>query len=254
MFNAVERGYFLTSLRRAGEDARHFAIGALDQHIVIEGMQRLPGFEHDIIGHIHDVIDRAFANGKQPPLHPLWRRLDLYIFDQHGRETGIEFSVANGQAKLSLERWSGSLNLVRWFTQCLACERRHFARHPDNAIGTGNVWRQFNIKDHVAQDVHQRRTGLCSDVLKQQYPVVVVAQAEFFAAAHHRAVGDATQRLFLQNHPLLAFSVSVVNFRAFERQRRVKRWIKRSLVLIGHQVRRTRYHLFNLRRPIIDHR
>ena len=36
-----------------------FAVGAFDQHVVIEGVQRLADLEHGVVGGVHDVVDRA---------------------------------------------------------------------------------------------------------------------------------------------------------------------------------------------------
>ncbi len=82
---------------------------------------------------------------------------------------------------------------------------------------------------------------------------MIVAQAQFFSATDHRTIGDTSQRLFLEDHLLTTFGVTIVDFGPFKRQRCVKRRVERPLVLVLYQVRRTRYHLLDLWRTIIDH-
>ena len=55
------------------------------QPIKIEGMQRLAGFEHDIVGHIDDVVDGADAAGFEAEAQPRRRRGDVDLVDDARR-------------------------------------------------------------------------------------------------------------------------------------------------------------------------
>ena len=66
----VQRHEFLAFCRAANDDrgtsvaasqVRRDICSTLKQ-MIIERVQRLPGFEHDIIRHIHDVVDASNAN------------------------------------------------------------------------------------------------------------------------------------------------------------------------------------------------
>ena len=59
---------------------------ALGDFRVIEGVQRLAEFEHDVVGRIDDVVERAHPAQFQPALEPRRRRTDL---DSGHRERGV---------------------------------------------------------------------------------------------------------------------------------------------------------------------
>ena len=49
------------------------AAGALEQHVVVEGVQRLALFEHHVVGDVHDVVDRPHPGVLEPRPHPARR-------------------------------------------------------------------------------------------------------------------------------------------------------------------------------------
>jgi len=69
---------------------------ALFEETKIECMQRLSQFHHHEIGHIHDIVDRAQADGLQPASHPERRRCDPDISDDSGRVAGAKIGVVDG--------------------------------------------------------------------------------------------------------------------------------------------------------------
>ncbi len=60
-FLAVQRDECFTGACRAHDDGRRLPAGALDQNVVIEGVQRLAPFEHDVVGDVDDVVDGPHA-------------------------------------------------------------------------------------------------------------------------------------------------------------------------------------------------
>src|SRR5712692_4129345 len=56
---------------------------SLDQQIVVECMQWLAPFEHDIVSDIYDVTDGTHTSLYEPILHPSGRFAELHIFDYH---------------------------------------------------------------------------------------------------------------------------------------------------------------------------
>ena len=92
---AVERLQHLAGLRRADDDRRRLAAGPLHQHVVVEGVQRLAPFEHDVVGDVHDVVDRPHAGVGQPPLHPAGGRADRHVRDERRRVPGRQLRVVD---------------------------------------------------------------------------------------------------------------------------------------------------------------
>ena len=60
-FGVIERLEFFAG-RGAADDNRGFAILAFCDEMIIKGVQWLADFQHDEIGHVHDVVDAADAD------------------------------------------------------------------------------------------------------------------------------------------------------------------------------------------------
>ena len=70
--DAVERDELFAGLRAADDDA-------LAAHgIVVEGVQRLAGFEHHVVRDVDDVVDRPHAQTDESLLHPRRGRTNGY--------------------------------------------------------------------------------------------------------------------------------------------------------------------------------
>jgi len=62
--------------RRPHRDHRGLAARALEELVVVEGVQRLAPLQHDVIRHVHHVADRPHAGVGEALPHPRGRRLD----------------------------------------------------------------------------------------------------------------------------------------------------------------------------------
>ena len=89
VLDAVQGGQLLAGCGRAGDDGGRLAAGALDQHIVVEGVQRLADFQHDVVGGVHDAVDRAHPGQAQAPLDPVRALGDGHIPDQPSTKRGF---------------------------------------------------------------------------------------------------------------------------------------------------------------------
>ena len=58
-------------------------------------MQRLPVFEHDVVGDIDNVIDRALPRGDEPFLQPRRRLLYFYAGNQAGAVPRAKLAVGD---------------------------------------------------------------------------------------------------------------------------------------------------------------
>ena len=61
--------------------------------MIIERVQRLAGFEHDVIRHVHDVVDAADADFFQRRAQPIRAGPNLHAFDDARRVTRAKFGV-----------------------------------------------------------------------------------------------------------------------------------------------------------------
>ena len=55
---------------------------------VVKGVHRLTVFEHDVVGDVHDVVDRADTRGAQAHSHPERRGRDFHVLD-HARGVAV---------------------------------------------------------------------------------------------------------------------------------------------------------------------
>ncbi len=256
----VQRFERLARLRQPGDDlgrlpARTGGSRSLDQFVVVEGVGRLPDLEGEVVGHVHDVVDWALPHADQAALHPLWRRLDGGIAQQRQREAWVEFRLADFDADLPGNRRAIRARFVGRLAQRRIQQGGGFPRHAEDAVGAGEVGRQFDVVNHVAQHVLRRSPRRIARILVHKDDALVrVADAEFLLRADHAAVGDAAQRLLLQDHALGFVAVTVPHFRAFQRHNRPQRRVEYALIFVLEQIGRAGDTLLQLIRAIIDHR
>src|SRR5690606_1318609 len=217
----IQRGQLFAGPGQPGGDGRRFAAGAGYQFVVIEGVQRLADLEGDVVGHINDIVDRALADQLQPALHPPRRWLHRRIAQQRQREPLIVFRVFDPDECLSLDGRAFHDDAVRRIAHLFAEQRGDFARDADDAEAAGQIGRQVDVEDDIAEDVSERRTRhIRLVVFQNEDTLMFVRNAEFFFRADHAAIGDAAQRPFLQNHAFGFVAVAVPYFRAFFGERR----------------------------------
>ena len=68
-FDAVQRDEFFRRFRSTHDNGRPAQFGE------VEGMQRLIDLEQDVVGRVHDVVDRALADALEARGEPRWARL-----------------------------------------------------------------------------------------------------------------------------------------------------------------------------------
>ncbi len=137
----IEQNQALTGLRHAHGERTAEPGG-------IEGMQRLAGFEHDVIGHIDYRPERAYAAARQALRHP-------------GRRRGVGAQAADHLPAIT-RAGGGVLDLDAWCRQCgLNClaplrqrqlatgQRSHLARDAQYAKAIAAIGRQFQGKNLV---------------------------------------------------------------------------------------------------------
>ena len=156
---AVE-GAELVALGGPAHDDRHLVVahstGAGQQLVIIEGVQGFAPLEHDIVGDVHQIADRALAYQLQASLHPERRWLHRDVADNGGREAiaevvvfDLDIAIVAGGRILRLPGGHGRV-------QKGAGDRRHLAGDADDGGDADHVGRDRDVKDHIAQVVGQR--------------------------------------------------------------------------------------------------
>ena len=195
--DAIEGLKLLAICGGADDDvAATVALGELAQ---VKGVQRLAGEEHDVIGHVDDVVDGAAAGGHDAAGQPLGRRADLDVADHAGGVALAELGVVDGDvdevvgigALLALD--GGQLNVG-----VLVVHGGNLDGHASHGQAVRAVGRDLAVDDGVG---HAEIVGVVhadGGVLGQDDDaVVVVSQAELAGGAVHAAGLDAAQLALL---------------------------------------------------------
>ena len=134
--------------------------GALQQEIIVKGMERLPQFHHHIVGDIHDIVYWPDSNKLEPALHPLRGQADSHISDESSGKAGRESRVLYLHPD-RLGGWRASHHYVqRRIAHRLGgslgggpSQRSHFARHADHGMAASQVGGQIQVEYHLSQDI-----------------------------------------------------------------------------------------------------
>ena len=66
--------------------------------VVVERVQGVAQFEHDVVRNVNDVADACNAGGFEPVLQPFWRRLDLDVSNDARGEAAAKLRCLNFDA------------------------------------------------------------------------------------------------------------------------------------------------------------
>jgi hypothetical protein len=189
-FLTVERDKDLAVAGRPHNDRRRLAASALDEQIVVEGVQRLAPFEHDEVGDVDDVADRPHAGVQQPALHPARCQANRDVLDERRRITSAERRVVDADSNLSVDRLSGGLHPRGRQLERLPGDRRHLAGHADHRQTTCHIRQHIDFEHDVAHEIGQgradRRVGFQEDDA-----LVLLGDTELQQRADHRIGRDA---------------------------------------------------------------
>ena len=196
---AVERPQPLALACEAHDDRALQAVG-------VEGVQRVAEFEHDVVRHVDDVVDRALTGGAQALLHPARRGPHAHALDDGG-------DVARAQLRV-VDRDGGGVRDVRVALGVLAvrqaqrraADRGDLAGDADHVHHVGAVRPGVHVQHHVAEVVGERRAhrrirGQLEDAL------VLVGQPQFALGEHHPRGLDAANARALERRGLAAARV-----------------------------------------------
>ncbi len=164
----------------------------------IKGVERLPEFEHDVVGHVHDVVDRAQPCGFQLFAQPVRAGADLHAPDAAGRVErrgggGLQRDCGSGSGfRNGVGIGTGREHAWRERKR-LPKQRRDLPGHADVAQQIGPVRGDLHVEHRFRRvKLADRRAGAGFGRQNQQ-PVGVVGDPEFLPAAKHPLALHAAQ-------------------------------------------------------------
>ena len=212
--DAVERGELLTGRGAAHDNRRRLLAslaGAAHKNVVVKGVQRLAPLQHDVVGDVHHVVDRAHPGFGQPILHPLRRGADLDVLDQRPRIAVAQRRLvdAHGHVVGGLVVAGGGGFIGRQ-VQRGVCERGDLAGKANQVETAPHVGRQVKFEHAVAQVIAQGQAH--RRILRQQdNAFVLLAQPQLALGADHARRFNAANlgRLELFHRARARFAVGI---------------------------------------------
>jgi hypothetical protein len=156
----------------------------------IEGMDRLAELDHDVVGGIDHVADRALTCGQEAHLDMVRRRPDPDAAHPAADEARAEGRVLDLDLEALGRGPAGFDQVRRWQAERRAGQGGHLTRQPDDRERIAAVRLHVDIEDGVAVEVEQlaseRRIGR-----EDQDPVGIAREAELIARTEHPVADDA---------------------------------------------------------------
>ena len=226
----------------------------LDQLVIIKGVQGLPQFKGQVVGHIDDIVARTLADELEAMPQPERRRLDHSIAQQGEREARVQLWLADIDSHLPGDWRALRQEIEGWVAHLHIQQRRHLPRDADHAEAARQVGGELDIQDDIAKRISQRRASHISlIVIHEDDAFVLVGDAQFLLRTDHALVVDAAQFPAFEGHALGRVAVAIPDRRPFQRQRAPKRRIDLALVFVSEEVARAGHALLQLVAAIIDH-
>jgi len=117
----------------------------------VEGVQRLAVFQHDEVGHIDHVVDRADARRHQAVLQPLGGRPDAHAPDVSGRVMRAQIRIGHGDGHRPRDVVPFLAEFRFRQAYGTPCQRRRFVGHAQHAEAVRPVGRQLQLQHRVVQ-------------------------------------------------------------------------------------------------------
>ena len=135
----VQRDQLLAWSGAAHDNRRRLPPGSRHQLVVVEGVQGLPQFEHDVVGDVHDVGDGPHAGQGHAPLHPGRCVADGHALDDRGAVAVAQVRVFDDDAGQPFDRRPLGGHLAARVAHRLPRQRGDLASRADNVRGAGQV-------------------------------------------------------------------------------------------------------------------
>ena len=190
MFHAVERRELAV-----GRAAAHHDLAAGDLRRV-EGVERMAHLVEHEVRDVHDIVDRALADGHQALLHPVGRRTDFHILEGDADITGGQIGRLDhngdgfpcpGLEPAHVGKGPFDRDVVLYAIGI------QVARHADVAGTVHAVRRQTDLEERVFLQMELLPGRRTHDGRRIEHhdAGVVAADAQFIFGADHAATLDA---------------------------------------------------------------
>jgi len=156
----------------------------------VESVRGLAELEHDVIGRVHDVADRAHSGRLEAHLDPVRRGADLRSADPATHETRAELGLADVHAQMVGHRAARLVRLDPGPAHPPTRGGGHLPRETDQAERVAAVRLHVHVEHDVAVELGQVATQ--RDVGRQDEDAFGVARdAQLVAGAEHALRRDA---------------------------------------------------------------
>ncbi len=142
--DAVEGRQPLAAAGAADDDA---AAGEAGE---VEGVERLAQLPEDVVGDVHDVVDRALADRLEPPAQPRRARPDGDAAHDARGVARAPLGVFELERRQLRDRLRRLLGRRRWPPQRLVERHRHLARQAEVAHAVHPVGGDVDVEEEVA--------------------------------------------------------------------------------------------------------
>ena len=185
-FLSVQRGNGFAVLGIADND-----LAVLDIPLV-ERVHRLTIFQHDIVGDVHQIIDRTHAAGTKPFPHPAGRRTDLDILHHAGNVPRTECSIFNRHRQAVAKLVCGAVEFRCFQVHGLAeshgsfsCQTNH--RQAVRTVGGDLEFDRSIVQTDCLMNVLSHRAVLLDEenAVFNGIGEVMLGQAKFAQRAQH---------------------------------------------------------------------
>ncbi len=148
--HAVERRELL-ALARKPHPYRDTPGLVAGEQVRVERVERLPEFEHDVVGDVHDVVERTPAGGDDPLGEPVGRRANLDAADDPRGVAGAELRLVDRHRDLLGGRATSLLRGRGGNRRARAQDGAGLAGDPRHREAVGPVRGDLELEDAVGQ-------------------------------------------------------------------------------------------------------
>ena len=169
------------------------------ERLDVEGVERVPQCEHDVVRRVDDVRDRAHARVEQARLQPDRRLADLHVAEEPPDVAGTALEVVDRDVDRLV---TGRLRVdARRLRELELVERRNLARNAVDREEIGSVARRLDEQHLLDERKHvaERRPGL--GLGEDHDPGVVGAELDLVLGEDHPVRELATDLPLLELEP-----------------------------------------------------